>query len=111
MNMDDLLKRIKRIEYHQTLLLKMSQTSTQAFYKLIIEKSLGEEDVKRFQLLCEELNNEWKEQKAEGFVYFHPLFNKLTKKLHPALQTEETIEACIAQGIYLPLMTELKKYL
>ena len=46
MNMDDLLKRIKRIEYHQTLLLKMSQTSTQAFYKLIIEKSLGEEDVK-----------------------------------------------------------------
>lgn len=111
MNMDDLLKRIKRLEYHQTLLLKMNATSTQAFHKLIIEKSLGEEDVKEFQTLCEELNNEWKEQKAEGFVYFHPLFNKLTKKLHPALQTEETIEACIAQGLYLPLMTELKKYL
>ena len=111
MDMDDLLNRIKRLEYHQTLLIKMNQHSSQAFYKLIIEKSLGEEDVKEFKSLCEELNNEWEEQKAEGFLYFHPLLNKFTKKLHPALQAKETIEACITQGFYFPLMTELKKYL
>jgi hypothetical protein len=111
MDMEDLLKRIKRLEYHQTLLIKMNQNSSQAFDKLIIEKSLGEEDVKEFHSLCEELNNEWEEQKAEGFVYFHPLLNKLTKKLHPELQAEETIEACITQGFFRPLMSELKKYL
>ena len=48
MDLEAILERIERLEYHQSLLLKMSQASSAAFYKLIIEKSLGEEDVKQF---------------------------------------------------------------
>ena len=71
MNMDDLLKRIKRLEYHQSLLLKMSQASTQAFYKLIIEKSLGEEESSNSISLCEELNNrDGRNRKRKGLFIF-----------------------------------------
>lgn len=111
MDLEAILERINRLEYHQSLLLKMNQASSAAFYKLIIEKSLGEEDVKQFYTLCDKLSKDFEEQKAEGFVHFHPLFKKFTMMLHCGLQTEEVIAACITQGIYLPLMTELKKYL
>jgi NifU-like protein involved in Fe-S cluster formation len=111
MDLEAILERISRLEYHQSLLLKMSQTSSDAFYKLIIEKSLGEDDVKQFYNLCDVLSKELEEQKAEGFVHFHPLFKKFTMMLHCSLQIEEVIAACITQGLYLPLMTELKNYL
>jgi NifU-like protein involved in Fe-S cluster formation len=110
MDLEAILERISRLEYHQSLLLKMSQASPDAFYKLIIEKSLGEDDVKQFYNLCDVLSKELEEQKAEGFVHFHPLFKKFTMMLHCSLQTEEVIVACIKQGLYLPLMTELKNY-
>jgi len=111
MDLQAIVDKLNKLEYHQSLLLKMNRATTETFYKLIVEKSLSQEEVQQFYKSCESLSKVYEEQKAEGFVYFHPLFNKLTKKLHPALQTEETIKACIAQGIYLPLMTELKKYL
>nr|WP_295971171.1 DUF1878 family protein [uncultured Bacillus sp.] len=111
MDMDSILEKIRRLEYHQSLLLKMLQQSTDDFYKLIIEKSLGEEEVRRFQRNCDRLSMKLKEQKAEGFIYFHPLFKEFIMILPPGIQAEEVIKACIKQGLYLPLMMELKRYL
>ncbi|WP_141433122.1 DUF1878 family protein [Bacillus sp. 03113] len=110
MDLEYLLEKIKRLEFHQGLLLKMLPHTKAAFYQLVIEKGLRERDLEAFNNICENLNIELEEQKAEGFVHFHPLFEKFTMNLHPHLRPEETIEACLLQGIYIPLMMELKKY-
>jgi hypothetical protein len=111
MDMKSIMERIKLLEYHQSLLLKMISPSNDEFYKLIIEKGIGEEEVRRFQNHCDELSIKLKEQKAEGFVYFHPLFKEFTMILPPEIKAEEVIEACVKQGLYLSLMLELKNYL
>lgn len=110
MNEDVLVEKILKLEYHQRLLLRMLDKSNQSFYRLVIEKSLREEDVDAFFKHCDQLSIELKEQKAEGFVYFHPLFNKFKVSLHPNLQAEDVIQACIAQQLFPSLMAELKKY-
>jgi len=111
MDMKSIMEKIKLLEYHQSLLLKMISKSKDSFYKLIIEKGIGEAEVRKFEKNCDELSIKYKEQKAEGFVYFHPLFKEFTMILPPEIQAEEVIEACIKQGLYLPLMLELKHYL
>lgn len=111
MDVKDILEKLKRLEYHQQLLLKMNQSSTCNFYKLVIEKALNEEEVKQFYKLCEDLSIKLEDQKADGFVNFHPLFLKFKINLPSKLMAEQVIPACIEQELYIPLMTELKKYL
>lgn len=108
---DEILERLQRLEYHQSLLLKMVGNSKARFDMLVIEKGLSKRDVEVFYKNCEQLSMELEEQKAEGFVYFHPLFNKFKEELHPRLQVEEVIHACILQKLFLLLMDELKRYL
>jgi hypothetical protein len=111
MNSSELYERLKQLEFHQKLLLKMISGSTQQFYKLIIEKSITEKEVDEFFKLCDKLSCMMIEQKEEGFVYFHPLFEILKTSLHPNLDIQEVIYACLQQKLYVPLMTELKKCL
>ncbi|MED3551453.1 DUF1878 family protein [Cytobacillus praedii] len=106
-----LMEKINKLEYHQKLLLKVIENPNHSFYKLVVEKSLAEKDVKVFNQICEELNIKWEEQKAEGFVYFHPLYKEFEKRLHPNLTAYEVIYACIKQQLFLPLMIELRRYL
>ena len=110
MNSKELYEKVSRLEYHQRLLLEMLTGSTYQFNKLIIEKSLTEKEVDEFFKICDDLSNQLKEQKEEGFVYFHPLFEKLKTSLHPNLDMQEVIYACLGQQLYVPLMTELRKY-
>lgn len=111
MDLQAIVDRIKILEYHQSLLLKMNKSSSEAFFKLIIEKSLSEDEVNQFYNQCEKMSKIYKEQKAEGFVYFQPLFEKFNRELHPRLNGKEVILACLTQGLYVPIMTEFKKYL
>lgn len=111
MGIDALIAKITKLEYHQKLLLKMINNPKQPFYMLVIEKSLGEEDVDAFFDLCDRLSKELKEQKAEGFVYYHPLFYKFKIGLHPNLQAEEVIASCLDQRLFSPLMEEFSKYI
>lgn len=106
-----LMEKINKLEYQQKLLLKIIDNPNNSFYKLVVEKSLGEKDVEAFKQLCEKMNIKLEEQKAEGFVYFHPLFKEFEKYLHPNLKVCEVIHACIKQQLFLPLMDEFKKYL
>jgi hypothetical protein len=110
-DIQQMLEKINKLEYHQKLLLKVIENKENSFYKLVVEKSLGEKDVEAFYQLCEELSKKMKEQKAEGFVYFHPLLKEFENQLHPHLRTEELIRACMNQQLFRPLMEEFRKYL
>ncbi|MBM4764165.1 DUF1878 family protein [Bacillus sp. B15-48] len=110
MSNDDLMKKINMLEYHQKLLLKMVGHSRLNFYYLIIENSLSQEEADRILMNCENLSKDLQKQKAEGFVYFHPLYKQFKLFLEPKLNADEVIAACLEQGLYVPLMQELKKY-
>jgi hypothetical protein len=107
----DLLKRINLLEYHQSLLLKLLSNPKLDFYRLIIEKGITEEEVKGFLRTCDELSMKVLDQKAEGFVYFYPLFSEFLVSLPVNLQVEEVIPACITQHIFESLMLEFEKYI
>lgn len=110
MNLDALLEKMNRLEFHQSLLLKMISNSNDQFYKLIIENSLSKNDVELFFQTCDNLSKALQEQKAEGYVYFDSLFAEFKKAIHPNLNAEEVIRACLRQQLYLPLMLEFKKF-
>jgi hypothetical protein len=110
MNEDALLKRIYLLEYHQKLLLKLLSNPKLDLYKLVIEKSITEQQFKDFLRICDELSIKMVEQKAEGFIYFFPLFNEFLSSLPRNLKAEEVVPACISQQIFEPLMMEFVKY-
>lgn len=111
MNEQELLQRITLLEYHQKLLLKIVNNPNLNFYKLIIENGISEEEAGKFFAVCDELSMKMAEQKAEGYVYFHPLFRKLADSLPGNLKMKEIIYACISQELFVPLMKEFKNYL
>jgi hypothetical protein len=108
---DELLNRLNLLEYHQRLILKMLTEPRHEFDKLIIENGISEQEVQTFFQLCDDLSIKMEEQKAEGFVYFHPLFNKFSSCLPAKLNVREVIQSCLRQNLYEPLFTEFKKYL
>jgi hypothetical protein len=111
MNQDELLKRMNLLEYHQKLLLKLLSNPKLDLYKLVIDKGITEQQVKNFLTNCDELSNRMLKQKAEGFVYFYPLFNEFSSSLPGNLQPEDVVPACISQHIFEPLMMEFVKYI
>ncbi len=109
MKFDELVEKLNLLEYHQKLLIKMLSETEQSFYKLVVEKSLKEKDVAALFSLCDKLSIDLKDQKAEGFVHFNPLFEKFETSLHPNLQAEEVIRSCLKQRLFMPLMEELSR--
>ncbi|MEH7072431.1 DUF1878 family protein [Neobacillus drentensis] len=110
MNENELLKRINVLEYHQKLLIKLLNDPSLELYKLIIENGISEQEVGQFYSLCDKMNIKLEEQKAEGYVHFHPLFHELSSSLPPTLRIKEVINACLTQKVYLSLFQELLKY-
>ncbi|MGM0904355.1 MAG: DUF1878 family protein [Bacillota bacterium] len=110
MKFEEITKKIKMLEFHQNLLLQMVEGTSLKFYYLMIKKSLTQTEMDDILQFCENMSMEFKKQKAEGFVYFHPLFNEFRSFLQPKLEAEEVIAACLEQGLFIPLMQELKKY-
>lgn len=111
MDTSELLERIKVLEYYQKLMFSMLGNNTYPFYRMIIEKGLKEEQITAFFRVCDELNKIWEEQKAEGFIHFHPLFQKFAESLPGSLKAKEVVEACIQQQLFRPFMQEMQKYL
>lgn len=107
--METIEQRLDRIEFYQKLLMKMIVENQYDFYKIIIEKQLQEKDVEEFYKLCENLCQEIEEQKADKFVFFSPLFKKFKEQLHPKLNPEEVIHACLKQNLFPDLMKILYK--
>lgn len=107
----ELLERIQLLEYHQSLLIKLVSNPKLDFYRLIIEKRISEKEVQRLFKLCEEMVRKMDEQKAEGFVYFYPLFTQFSTSLPLTLHADEVIQACLRQKMFAPLMLEFKNYI
>ena len=108
---EELLRRIEILEYHQRLLLNLLGSSERSFTKMIILKNLEEKEVREFHELCDELSIKMQEQKAEGFVYFLPLFQEFSNRLNKKLEAEATVKACLEEKIHLELMSEFQKFL
>ncbi|MCL6572541.1 MAG: YhaI family protein [Bacillus sp. (in: Bacteria)] len=106
-----LLQRIKQLEYHQKLLFKLLINPKLELYKLFIENGVSEQEVERFYFSCDEMSIKLEEQKAEGYVYFYPLFDELSASLPVKLDIKEVIKACLRQNLYLPLFEEFRKYI
>lgn len=107
----DLQSRVTLLEYHQRLLLKLLAAPNLEFYRLVIENGLSEQEVQAFYQLCENLNIKMEEQKAEGFIHFHPLFNEFLNLLPKKLDVKKVIQSCLNQHLYEPLFKELNKCL
>lgn len=107
----EVLKKLKLIQYHQMLIVSMLEKSKDEFNKLVIKHGLMEEEVNEFFQLCERLSIDLEEQKAEGFVNFHPLYQQFSDSLNSKLPVNEVIIACISQNLFLPLMKKLETYL
>lgn len=111
MKMREFEERLKKIEYHQKLLLEMIKNQTFPLYELLIRKDLSEEEVDELFTLCDMLNEKLAQQKEEGFVYFTPLLTEFVGMLNRKLHPEETINAFLMQDMYPTLMGILKKTL
>lgn len=105
------MKRLERLEYHQQLLLRLADCTKEPFTYLIIKENLGPEEILEFHSLCDDLSKKMEKQKAEGFLYFHPLLKEFSQKLNRKLDVKEVITSCIQQNLHTELMTELQKYL
>ncbi|MCA1061945.1 DUF1878 family protein [Rossellomorea sp. AcN35-11] len=109
--MNELMRRIEKIEYYQRLLAEMIPENGYPFHRLIIQKGLSEGEVQEFLLTCDKLSMKLEKQKAEGFVYHTPLFKEFEEGLHSKLKVHEVVDSCLAQDIYPALMKLLKKSL
>ncbi len=108
---DDLLYRINLLEYHQRLLLKLLSDPNLDFFRLVIENGLSEQEVQDFFELCANLTEKMEEQKAEGFVFFHPLYNEISRLLPVGLDVKKVVQSCLKQHLFEPLFTEINKCL
>jgi hypothetical protein len=106
-----LLQRIDLLEYHQKLLLMLLIDSKLELYKLVIENGITKQEIERFYFSCNEILIKLAKQKAEGYVYFYPLFDELSAALPVKLDMNEVINACLKQNLYLPLFQEFRKYI
>jgi Glu-tRNA(Gln) amidotransferase subunit E-like FAD-binding protein len=107
----ELQSKVNLLEYHQRLLLKMLSAPNLEFYRLVIENGISELEVQEFNKLCEDLNKKMEEQKAEGFVNFHPLFNEFLYSLPAKFDAKEVVQSCVNQRLYEPLFREFQKCL
>lgn len=111
MELKYLMERIETLEYHMRLAAQALDKTPYEFNKLVIANNLTKEETGRLFSLCDDMHNLMEEQKAEGFLNFHPLFKEFSSKLTPKLNPEEVVLACLKQQLFLPLMNEFKKFI
>jgi hypothetical protein len=107
----ELQTKVNLLEYHQRLLLKMLASPNLEFYRMVIENGISEQEVQGFYKLCEDMNMKMAEQKAEGFIHFHPLFSEFLYSLPAKFDVKEVVHSCLGQGLYESLFKEFQKCL
>ncbi|WP_250886717.1 DUF1878 family protein [Bacillus sp. SM2101] len=110
-SMDEFIGRIEKIEYYQTLLLKMVEEDHMPFYQMVIKEQLSKEDVDEILSICEKLSIKLEEQKAEGLLVFTPLLIEFSKTIQFKMNVKDTVTAMLKQQMYTPLMEEFMKLL
>lgn len=105
--MDDLHKKIERMEYHLELLLKQVKVEEYPFDSIIMFEKWDKTAVDKILEVCEYMSIEIKNQKAEGFVTFPSLIKLFEETIPTNVSTVKVMEAMIQQNVYTPLMKEL----
>jgi hypothetical protein len=104
--MDSLEKRLETLEYYQTLLLQMIESTHFPFYRLVMERGLNKGEIEDIYRLCNELSFEHEEQKAQGLVIYTDLLTQFAGQLNSKLDIVETVQAMSKQGLYSSLMKD-----
>ncbi|RDU35300.1 hypothetical protein DRW41_18625 [Neobacillus piezotolerans] len=110
MDVREIAERLRTVEYHLRLMADALGGTEHQFTKLVVQNNLSEKETESFFSLCEEMNKRMEEQKAEGFLNFHPLFNEFSSLLTSKLNPRDAVYACINEKVYLSLMLEFKKF-
>lgn len=104
--MESLEKRLETLEYYQTLLLQMIESTHFPFYRLVMERGLNKGEIEDIYRLCNELSFEHEEQKAQGLVIYTDLLTQFAGQLNSKLDIVETVQAMSKQGLYSSLMKD-----
>ncbi|MGM0876263.1 MAG: DUF1878 family protein [Bacillota bacterium] len=104
--MDSLEKRLETLEYYQTLLLQMIESTPFPFYRLVMERGLNKGEIEDIYRLCNELSFLHEEQKAQGLVIYTDLLTQFAGQLNSKLDIVETVQAMSKQGLYSSLMKD-----
>jgi hypothetical protein len=104
--MDSLEKRLETLEYYQTLLLQMIESTHLPFYRLVMERGLNKGEIEELYKLCNELSLIHEEQKAQGLVIYTDLLTQFAGQLNSKLDIVETVQAMSKQGLYSSLMKD-----
>jgi hypothetical protein len=107
--MESIEQRLERLEYYHKLMVELVESEKWPFHQLVMKRQLTEVEVMELFGVCEELTEEYKRQKAEGFVGFSPLLHTFKHRLNPKLALIEVIEALHQERLFLPLMTVLRQ--
>lgn len=102
-------KKNDNFSFQIQLLLDILKGKNYPFTKLVIEKSLTEDEYQVLLTQLEELNEEYLLQKQQGFLNFSSLLVNFAGMLNEKLLPEETIFALKSEGLYMKMMGEFIK--
>ncbi|TYR79002.1 DUF1878 family protein [Priestia megaterium] len=105
--METLESRVSRLEYYIKLLAGTPEKEAKPFIELVVQKELTKREVEEVLILCEEIKEEYIEQKAEGLTDFVPLLTQFVGMLNYKLTPRETVQSLIHQSSYKDVMSEL----
>ncbi len=106
--METFKEKLLRLEYYQEIFLSKMNNSY-PFFALIMVHQLSKKEVEEIYFLCEQLDDEYKKQKKEGFVTFLPLLTHFVGMLNYKLDPNMTINALYEQQLFCELMSEFRK--
>ncbi|MFC0272063.1 DUF1878 family protein [Metabacillus herbersteinensis] len=109
--MNTIEERLQRLEYYQSLLVEIIDSTQHSFTLLVIKSQLSKEEVKEIHQLCRALSEQHEEQKAQGLVIFTDLLTLFAGQLNSKVNVSQTIKALHNQNLYKPLMQAFLKYL
>ncbi|MCT4796307.1 DUF1878 family protein [Exiguobacterium alkaliphilum] len=105
-------EKMKQLSYQMELLMQSVDWSDRPFEYEVIRANLTRDDVEAFYALLEEIRQQQTEQGRYGLSSVEPLLVNFVGMLHPALEPETILAACVKQQIALdvtePLYRQVK---
>ena len=109
--MNTIEERLERLEYYQSLLVEMVDSTQHSFTLLVIKSQLSKVEIEEIHQLCRTLSEQHEEQKAQGLVIFTDLLTLFAGQLNSKINVNQTVKALYNQNLYKPLMQAFLKLL
>lgn len=92
-------EKINQLSFQMELLLGAVDWSNRPFEHEVIKANLTKQEVEAFFLLLDEIRERQNEQARYGLSSVEPLLVHFVGMLHPKLNAETILEACVRQGM------------